>query len=131
MSSSSKNLILADDDADDVELFQLALQEACIEHKLIVAADGAVLLEKLSENASLDLIILDLNMPRVDGFHCIRKIRSDSAYDKVPIIILSTRAFQPDIQYCLSNGASKFYKKPFSFSELCVIVKSICDEYIN
>ena len=130
MKKFAKKLLLAEDDQEDVEFFQLAMNETCIDYHLIVAEDGDVLLKKMHE-IKPDLVVLDLNMPRVSGIECLDKIRSNNAFDEVPIIILSTRAFEQDVEYCLANGANKFFKKPCSVSELSEIVKSICDEYIN
>ena len=109
----------------------MAMLDAGIEHTLIVAEDGDILLQKLDKILQPLLIVLDMNMPRVSGIECLRILRSNKAYDKVPIIILSTGAYQRDIEYCISNGANKFFRKPSSISELSMIIKNICTEYIN
>jgi len=71
MPQLAKNLLLGDDDRDDVELFQLALKEACIDYELTVAEAGNALLKMISEKIRPDAIVMDINLPMVSGIQCL------------------------------------------------------------
>jgi CheY-like chemotaxis protein len=122
-----KNVVLADDDREDIEIFQLALEETCPDIKLAVAEDGDDLLHLLSNTAVPDLIVLDINMPRKSGRECLKEIRSQKIYDGVPVIILSTSSHKDDISYCLSMGANRYFTKPPNFAEVKKLVEEICE----
>lgn len=121
-----KNILLADDDQDDVELFEHAVSEFCDTINLIVAANGVELLRLLSVKPKPDVIFLDLNMPRKTGKECLVEIRNNPEYNQVPIIILSTSSQQSEIDFCLEKGANHYIIKPSSFTGIISIVKRIC-----
>ena len=127
MARHLKHVVLADDDREDVEIFQLALEEACPEIELNIAEDGVELLNLLEAIPVPDLIVLDINMPRKSGKECLKEIRSKRLYDPVPVIILSTSNVQLDIDYCLANGATKYFTKPPNYIEVKKLVENICD----
>ena len=123
----SKKIVIADDDHDDIELFQTALMETCPDHELTVAQDGVTLLEILTTIERPYAIVLDLNMPGKTGKQCLVEIRSRKELEGVPIIILSTSNFEGDIQYCLAEGATNYLVKPSSFPALKKIAFNICN----
>ena len=127
MSESNRKIILAEDDYDDVEFFEAALSESCDDCELLVATDGNELDHILQENPSPYAIVLDLNMPLVSGKECLVKIRSQKAFDHVPVIILSTSSDLKDKQFCLSEGATAYLVKPGSFSGLKKIILKLCN----
>lgn len=127
MAMHLKHVVLADDDREDVEIFQLALEEACPEIELNIAEDGVELLNLLEAIAVPDLIVLDINMPRKSGKECLKEIRSKKIYDPVPVVILSTSNVQNDIDYCLANGANRYFIKPPNYIEVKKLVGNICD----
>ena len=126
MKTIVKHIVLADDDEEDVEIFQIALEEACPDIELNVADDGDTLLALLERITIPDLIVLDINMPRKSGKLCLHEIRSNPLYNTVPIIILTTSNNVLDIEYCLANGANRFFTKPPSISEVIKIIEQIC-----
>ncbi|MES2649935.1 MAG: response regulator [Bacteroidota bacterium] len=127
MKIPSKKIVIADDDYDDIELFQTALMEICPDHELTIAQDGISLLEILTNIERPYAIVLDLNMPGKSGKQCLKEIRSRKELEGVPIIILSTSSFQGDIQYCLAEGATQYLVKPTSFPALKKIAYNICN----
>jgi CheY-like chemotaxis protein len=121
-----KHIILADDDIDDIESFQSAVAE-CQENIKVATAEHGVKLIDLLENEPLpDIVVLDLNMPLMNGFECLKAIRQNKRYDNLPILILSTSTSQKDIDYCLANGASYYVVKPESPKALTRLVKDLC-----
>jgi CheY-like chemotaxis protein len=127
MEIHTKHIVIADDDHDDIEMFQMALQQTCPNHQLAIAQDGNTLLEILSEISRPYAIVLDLNMPGKSGKECLVEIRSKKEFEEVPIIILSTSNHDGDMQYCLAEGATKYVVKPSSFPALKKIALNLCN----
>src|SRR6056297_1144259 len=80
--------------------------------RISTAEDGLDGLEKLYSNPDIDLIICDVNMPRMDGFTYIKTVREQEAYRDLPIIVLSTEGQEQDIQEGLTLGANLYLVKP-------------------
>lgn len=79
---------------------------------VITAEDGLDGLEKLYSNENIDLIISDINMPRMDGISFIKAVREQDIYRDVPIVVLSTEGKEHDIQSAMSIGANLYMVKP-------------------
>ena len=126
MNTLAKRIMIADDDPDDVQNFQLAMKETGISYRLIIANDGEDLLQLLDDLKAPDLIVLDLSMPRKNGAVCLQELRSKKQFDKIPNIILSTSSFQKDIDNCMALGANKYFVKPTSYTTFKEMVQEIC-----
>ena len=126
-----KHILIADDDPDDIALFESAMMEMCPDLKLSVAYNGVNLLEILPTIPLPDAIILDLNMPLVGGKECLIKIRSQSRFDEVPVIIFSTSRRQSDIDYCMGEGANHYVVKPNTYSGLKILVEKLCEGQLS
>lgn len=121
-----KNIVMADDDQDDVEMFQSAVDESCPDLEITVATDGEKLIKLLEKVPTPDAIFLDLNMPRKSGKECLEEIRKKEQFDEVPIVILSTSNQKAEVNFCLNNGANHYFVKPHSYTGIKNIVKNIC-----
>jgi CheY-like chemotaxis protein len=126
MASVIKNVVMADDDQDDIEMFQLAVNETCDHLSLSVAMDGTKLMTMLAINPVPDAIFLDLNMLGKSGKDCLAEIRSKVKFDDVPVIVLSTSDRKTEIDFCLDNGADHYFTKPHTYEGLRSIVKKLC-----
>lgn len=117
---SRKLIFLADDDEDDCLLFGDALREVNAHTCLTTAADGFQLMSILHETVPPppDVIFLDLNMPRKNGFECLAEIKQVQKLKDIPVIIYSTSAQQKDIEKVYEQGARYYLCKPDSFEEL-------------
>lgn len=104
-------LLIADDDEELVKMLKNYLEIKGFE--IITAGDGLEVLEKLSKNP--DLILLDINMPRMDGIEVCRKIRNETA---CPILFLTARVEEQDRVNGLLSGGDDYITKPFSLKEL-------------
>ena len=127
LSSSQKNIFLADDDFDDRLLFEDALREVAQYTHLTTANDGKQLMDILRETVPPppDVIFLDLNMPRKNGFECLREIKQTEKLKNIPIIIFSTTS-QPDaVDKVYAQGAHFFVSKPGSFQQLKLLIQKI------
>lgn len=106
-----KKVILVADDSATIRKF-VSFSLNVRGYDIISVSDGMEALEKLPQN-NVDLIITDLNMPNVDGFELIKKIRSNEEYADIPIIILSSLSSQDEVSKGLSAGANSYLIKPF------------------
>jgi CheY-like chemotaxis protein len=123
-----KSVFLIDDDKDDQFLFKIAVAELdpTIQHD--GAYDGIEGLNKLKKLQQLpDLIFLDLNMPVMHGFECLKEIKEDPKLRHIPIVIYTTSNSQADKQRARELGASGYCCKPMEYMALCNKLKSILE----
>lgn len=102
-------ILVVDDSSTVRKLITYVLSKG--NYETIEAGDGIEALEKLALN-QIDLIIADLNMPRMDGLELIRTIRESSSYDRVPIIMLTTETDEAEKKEALKRGANIYLVKP-------------------
>jgi CheY-like chemotaxis protein len=116
----AKTIVLADDDADDCILFEDALREVCSESQLTTTTDGIKLMKFLDETVPPppDVIFLDLNMPRKNGFECLEEIKQIPKLKNIPVIIFSTSSQQEAINITYQKGAHHYVCKPGNFGLL-------------
>ena len=124
---TEKYVMIADDDDDDRLLFEEALREVCKKSKLISAIDGLDLINTLEKTypPAPDVIFLDINMPRLNGFECLIQIKANSNFKNIPIVIFSTSSTEENIDLAFSNGANYYIQKPASFSGLKKIIEKV------
>jgi DNA-binding response OmpR family regulator len=115
-------VLAADDDEDILELIVFRLERSG--YAVLQAHDGAEALE-LARTARPDLAVLDVMMPKIDGFELTRRLREDEATNKMPIILLTARSHEADIQRGFDAGADDYIRKPFSPQELRSRVQAI------
>lgn len=98
-------------------------------HKISRAYNGLQLLDLLRDevcgSSRPDLILLDLNMPVLNGFEALRKIKAEPLFRHIPVYILSTSRFEPDIARSADLGAEKFYTKPADIEDYKKIIEEI------
>jgi CheY-like chemotaxis protein len=121
------HIILADDDAEDREIFMDAIREVAPQVKVTVANNGQQLMHILegSETAHPNLIFLDLNMPLKNGHECLEEIRSNRKLKHIPVIIYSTSTSREHIDETFRRGASFYMPKPDSFRDLKTLTSKI------
>ena len=118
-------ILLAEDNPSDVALTKRALAKGNISHELVVAEDGQDALNYLfggkpngEEAGNLpSLVLLDLNLPRVDGFEVLRRIRADERTSRVPVVILTTSKEEHDVTESYDLGANSYIRKPVDFAQ--------------
>ena len=129
-----KEILLVEDNPDDVELTRIAFEEAKVANLLRVVGDGAEALDYLfarGKHADRDpanlpsLVLLDLNLPKVDGREVLQAIRSNEATRTLPVVVLttSTEPFDVDATYAL--GVNSYIRKPVDFEQFVAAVKQI------
>lgn len=119
-------ILLIDDDADDSELFFDALQEVAPGIRFHRAPDGLGGLAFLAEaDLRPDLIMLDINMPRMDGWECLGRLKSLPATAAIPVIMYSTSSLQREKELAEKLGAAGFITKPETFSGIKNMIRNI------
>lgn len=118
------NVLLADDDCDDCLLFKEALDELPISTTLTTVNNGAELMEFLTKKivALPDVLFLDLNMPRKNGFECLTELKQQEKFNNLPVIIYSTSFDHEIINLLYKKGATFYIRKPAEFSTLKQII---------
>lgn len=125
--NSLTTIFLADDDEDDRILFEEALQEVNSDVVLTQAEDGKELLDILSQqhHSLPDVIFLDINMPKLDGFGCLQEIKQDANLKELLIIMLSTSSDPIIIEKAFGLGATFYAVKPNTFEGLKLLIKNV------
>jgi len=119
------NILLADDDKDDCLLFKEALEELQLQTALTVVYDGEELMQLLTNKSNniFDVLFLDLNMPRKNGFICLEEIKRNDKLKSLPVIIFTTSYDQRVADLLYENGAHYYICKPADFSKLRNIIR--------
>ena len=127
-------ILLADDDEEDCLLTQDALTESHLANTLYTVHDGEELLDFLYQRGAYaapgvaprpGVILLDLNMPKMDGREALAQIKADPDLRRIPIVVLTTSQAEEDISSCYDLGANSFISKPVTFSGLVEAMRSL------
>ena len=115
--TQTKRIFLAEDDPDDRSFFEDALKALPFQTVLTIAEDGEELMTALEETVPPKpyVIFLDLNMPRKNGFECLKEIRESIKFKDIPVVVLSTSDHENIIERTYSLGANLFTCKPADF----------------
>ena len=121
MKKTASKILVADDDADDRAILHDAMNELKASHVLCFAQNGEDALHMLGKDFTADykpaLIILDLNMPKLNGTETLRRIKNDERFKTVPVIIYSTSLNPLEKDKCMQLGAHSYITKPVTFKE--------------
>jgi len=126
----NKTILLVEDNADDEALTLLAMKKNNILNEVTVARDGAQALEYVfnDQHAILHppgLILLDLQLPKVDGLEVLRRIRADERTQNIPIVVLTSSKLQEDILDSYRGGANAFVRKPVNFRDFATAMNAV------
>jgi two-component system response regulator len=126
-----KSILLVEDNPDDVALTVRALKMNKLLNNVVIARDGAEALDMLfgTENsppiAAPEVILLDLNLPRISGLDVLRRIRSDERTRLLPVVVLTTSDEERDRVESYSLGANSYISKPVEFESFSAAVKQL------
>ena len=127
-------ILMADDDEDDRLLAADALAESRLINELYFVEDGQELIDYLYHNGKYQdeaaaprpgLILLDLNMPRLDGREVLRIIKQDTSLRRIPIVVLTTSKGEEDIYRSYDLGANSYITKPVTFEGLVTVLNTL------
>lgn len=125
-------ILLVEDNQADAILLQEALRQADVRHPVDVVTDGEKALDYLQTTEQLPtLILLDLNLPRMDGREVLRQVKGDPVTREIPVIILTTSSAPPDIELAYDRGANAYVRKPLGMDRLTDAASSIRDFWLR
>lgn len=130
----NKIILLVEDDPDDVALTLRAMKKSNISNELVVARDGVEALDYLfgtGAYAGRDpgimpvLILLDLNLPKINGLEVLRRIRSDERTQLLPVVILTSSREEQDLLNGYRLGANSYIRKPVNFNRFAEAIRQL------
>jgi CheY-like chemotaxis protein len=131
------HILLVEDNEGDIVLAKEALKEARIKNKITVVTDGEQALQYLFRengyhNASHpDLILLDVNLPKVNGMEVLEKIKSDPTLKIIPVVMLTTSTSEKDVMHAYKNYVNCYINKPIDLEEFIRVIKTIESFWLN
>lgn len=134
-------VLLADDDEDDRDFTREAMLQVNPESEVRFVADGQELLDYLrrdgpysdpgSDTKIPDVVLLDLNMPRMTGSEALSAIRSDESLRGLPVVVLTTSRREEDVSDCYERGANSYISKPSTFTDLVEAMRTFNDYWAD
>ena len=132
MSPQDGVILLVDDDPDDLHMTRRALERNGFSGEVYSVGDGEELLDFLRHvgkfappalSPTPDLILLDLNMPKMDGREALAEIKSDETLRHIPVVVMTTSTAEQDIRRAYDLGSNSFISKPITLAELVEITR--------
>ena len=114
-------VLIVDDDIRNIYSLTNALEEEGLD--CLTAENGKAALQMLAENPGIDIVLMDVMMPEMDGYDATKEIRSINKYAKLPIIALTAKAMKGDREKCLSVGMSDYISKPVNIEQLLSLMR--------
>ncbi len=118
--SRNRVILLVEDNEDDVELTLRAFARSDLAPEIAVVRDGAAAVDYLLHRGAgaevPEVVLLDLKLPRLDGFEVLRRLRADERTRRVPVVILTSSDEEQDLAACYDLGANSFVRKPVDFA---------------
>jgi len=120
------SILLVEDDPDDIELMHDALKDNNIQFNMETIKQGDAVLPYLEKtNERPDVIVLDLNLPKMHGREVLKGIKANPQTSNIPVIILTTSSAKKEMDYCIQQGASRYLIKPVTMQGFNETVHSI------
>lgn len=118
---SGKKILITDDDVRNIFSLTKALEKYKVE--VIVAMDGKHALEQINQNPDVDIVLMDMMMPEMDGYETIKVIRKMPAFKKLPIIAITAKSMIGEREKCITAGASDYISKPVDIDQLLSLLR--------
>jgi CheY-like chemotaxis protein len=118
-------ILLIEDDAIEILKFNRSLIKLREVHEQIEAHNGENALDILAENSQIDLILLDLNMPKMNGFEFLKQLRTDPNLKYIPTVVLTTSINRSDLKQAYSIGIAGYLVKPLKYEDYVLKIASL------
>jgi two-component system, response regulator len=134
LNESAAEILLVEDNADDEELTLLALRRNGLINTIRVVRDGVEALDYLLGDATAGgiggaqqprVVLLDLKLPKVDGFEVLRQVKRDPRTKAIPVVVLTSSREEPDLAQSYALGANSYIVKPVSFDQFLTTVQQL------
>lgn len=116
-----RKILVVDDSKLIHKMFEVLLRQFSLVH----AHDGLEALQCLGTHSEIDLILLDINMPKMSGLEFLAQIKADTVFKQIPVVIISTEGKEEDTIRGLEAGAAAYIKKPFGNQELLEVIQRL------
>ncbi|MBA3393326.1 MAG: response regulator [Deltaproteobacteria bacterium] len=130
-----RRILLVEDNADDIELTRSVLQEHRVDARIEVVEDGVEALAYLSAAAVAgelpELLIVDLNLPRMGGLELLRQVRADSRFRHLPVVILTSSIADADVAASYELGANSYVRKPVDYDEFVLAARKLGEYWLD
>ena len=116
-----RTILVVDDDVRNIFALSAALEPKGA--KIEIARNGREAIEKLEASGAIDLVLMDVMMPEMDGYEAMRRIRRETRFAKLPIIAVTARAMRDDQERCIEAGANDYLAKPIDIAKLSSLIR--------
>jgi len=136
VSGDSIHLMLVEDDENDLRITQRAIRKGQLNCTISLARDGQEALDYLNHEAPFEdpianprpsLVLLDINLPKINGVDVLHRIKSNPLLARIPVLMLTTSARQEDVAAAYSHGANGFICKPIRFARFVEVIITLSD----
>jgi len=117
----NKKILIVDDDMRNVYVLSKILEERKV--NILIGRNGREGIDKVKKNPDLNLVLMDIMMPEIDGYTAIREIRADKRFSQLPIIALTAKAMKGDREKCIEAGANDYLSKPVNTEKLLNLLR--------
>lgn len=126
-------ILLVEDNLDDAEFTQLALEEAKVINRLHHVSHGEAAMNFLKDpsNPRPDVILLDLNMPKMNGQEVLQAVKYDESLKSIPVIILTTSGLEVDVRRAYQNYTNSYLRKPVEFGDFVQVITRLQDFWLQ
>jgi len=118
-------ILLIEDDAVEILKFNRSLVKLRETHELIEAHNGEIALDLLAKNSQIDLILLDLNMPKMNGFEFLKQLRAHTDLKYLPTVVLTTSINRSDLKQAYSIGVAGYLVKPLKYDDYVLKIATL------
>ncbi len=131
------HVLLVEDDPGDVLMTQEAFEDNKVANRLAVVSDGVSAMEYLRKEGPYadaptpDLVLLDLNLPRMDGREVLQALKEDEQLRRIPVVVLTTSEAEEDVLRSYALHANAYVTKPVDFDRFIEVVKQIDDFFVS
>ena len=126
--NQKRRVLLVEDNESTIDIVERQLE--CLGYQATIAKTGLEALEKLADEAP-DLIIMDIQLPKMGGFEAVRQIRANPNLRDIPILAATAKALKGDEENCLAAGCDGYIAKPFTHSQLQMAITAVFKRKLN
>ncbi|WP_428240602.1 response regulator [Gynuella sp.] len=128
------NILLIEDNPGDIELVREGFRQAKVTNEIRVITDGQIawdFFDQLQPDNLPDIVLLDINLPKVDGIEILQKIRASEISHNIPVIILTSSEADEDVTRSYDERVNSYVTKPVDFAKFLTVIQSVEDFWLS